>query len=134
MVAPVRSGDPERRQSVLLRALRPTLVARAAYALLSNPAALKPGATVCTSNFGYEATIKMPPPPVWFAGSTISSGEIGGRADARFRCDGWRCGAWLIRAGDSLRKNPVFDVRPPDVRPLKGRLIRMAFGIAKAMP
>src|SRR4029077_12732488 len=81
MVVPVRSGNPEQRH--LLRILRPTLVARAASALLSNPAAKQrcSAETRGCNRFAHRIRVRsaneMPPPPIWFAGLRISRGKYG---------------------------------------------------------
>jgi hypothetical protein len=80
--------------------------------------------------FGFEAAIKMPYPPILVCGFKNFFQEIG--APGRYRQ-----GARLIPSlegkkpttAKSQLKNAVFNVQP-----LKGRLIEMAFGIAKAMP
>ena len=65
--------------------------------------------------FGYEATIKMLPPSIWFAGFKNFVREIWGPGNETFRCDGY---------GPGTAMEPCsFPSRLSDVEPRKGRLI-----------
>src|SRR5260370_1606947 len=112
-VVPVRSVDPERRHSP--RALRPTLVARAASALLSKPAAEQYCSAenprvqqFCTSNSGTKRQLRCRPRLFGFAGSRISYGKYGVRGMKHFDATG------------TALEPSSFPSRLSDVQPPKG--------------